>query len=135
VHIGDTGTGQVVKACNQVVVALTIQAVAEALVLGSRCGVAPESVIGVLSGGLAGSRVLDVCAPNMVAHDFTPGVAIDLYHKDLGIALATARANGVSLPATALVDQALASLRARGHHSALLSHVEEFAQHTVGADR
>jgi 2-hydroxy-3-oxopropionate reductase len=93
-------------------------------------------VIGVLSGGLAGSRVLDVRGPNMLAHDFTPGFAIDLHHKDLGIALATARQRGVSLPATALVDQALASLCTRGHggedHSALLTHVEELAQHRIG---
>jgi 2-hydroxy-3-oxopropionate reductase len=138
VHVGDTGTGQVVKACNQMVVALTIQAVAEALVLGSRCGVAPETVVSVLSGGLAGSRVLEVRGPNMLAHDFTPGFTLDLHHKDLGIALATARSQGVSLPATALVDQAIGSLRTRGHggedHSALLTYVEELAQHRIGGD-
>ena len=138
VHVGDAGTGQVVKACNQVVVALTIQAVAEALVLGSRCGVAPETVVSVLSGGLAGSRVLEVRGPNMLDHDFTPGFALDLHHKDLGIALETARSHGVSLPATALVDQAIASLRTRGHggedHSALLTYVEELAQHRIGED-
>jgi 2-hydroxy-3-oxopropionate reductase len=136
VHVGPVGSGQVVKACNQVVVALTLQAVAEALVLGSRCGVAPETVVEVLAGGLAGSRVLDVRGPNMLAHDFTPGFALDLHHKDLGIALATARAHGVSLPATALVDQAIASLRTRGRggedHSALLAYVEELAQHRIG---
>jgi 2-hydroxy-3-oxopropionate reductase len=138
VHVGDTGTGQVVKACNQLVVALTIQAVAEALVLGSRSGVAPETVVSVLAGGLAGSRVLEVRGPNMLAHDFTPGFTLDLHHKDLGIALATARSQGVSLPATALVDQAIGSLRTRGHggedHSALLTYVEELAQHRIGGD-
>jgi 2-hydroxy-3-oxopropionate reductase len=136
VHVGDTGAGQVVKACNQVVVALTIEAVAEALVLGSRCGVAPETIVSVLSGGLAGSKVLEVRGPNMLRHDFTPGFTLDLHHKDLGIALATARDHGVSLPATALVDQAIASLRTRGHggedHSALLTYVEELTQHRIG---
>ena len=136
VHVGDTGAGQVVKACNQVVVALTIEAVAEALVLGSRCGVAPETIVSVLSGGLAGSKVLEVRGPNMLGHDFTPGFTLDLHHKDLGIALATARDHGVSLPATALADQAMASLRTRGHggedHSALLTYVEELAQHRIG---
>jgi 2-hydroxy-3-oxopropionate reductase len=136
VHVGETGAGQVVKACNQVVVALTIEAVAEALVLGSRCGVAPETVVAVLSGGLAGSRVLDVRGPNMLAHDFRPGFTIDLHHKDLGIALRAARDHGVALPSTALVDQMLAGLRARGlggqDHSALVTHVEALAQHTIG---
>jgi 2-hydroxy-3-oxopropionate reductase len=138
VHVGDAGAGQVVKACNQIVVALTIEAVAEALVLGSRCGVDPATIVRVLSGGLAGSRVLEVRGPNMLAHDFRPGFAIDLHHKDLGIALGTARDHGVSLPSTALVDQMLASMRTAGHggqdHSALLTHLEGLAQHTIGED-
>ena len=136
VHVGAHGSGQVVKACNQVVVALTLEAVAEALVLGSKAGVAPETIVRVLSGGLAASRVLEVRGPNMLAHRFAPGFAIDLHHKDLGIALATARDAGVSLPATALVDQMLASLRQQGRggedHSALLAHVEALAHHTIG---
>jgi 2-hydroxy-3-oxopropionate reductase len=135
VHVGDTGAGQVVKACNQVVVALTIEAVAEALVLGSRCGVDPATIVRVLSGGLAGSRVLDVRGPNMLEHRFEPGFTIDLHHKDLGIALSTARDHGVALPATAAVDQMLAALRARGlggnDHSALLTHLEELAGHSI----
>jgi 2-hydroxy-3-oxopropionate reductase len=135
VHVGDTGAGQVVKACNQVVVALTIEAVAEALVLGSRCGVDPATIVRVLSGGLAGSRVLDVRGPNMLEHRFEPGFTIDLHHKDLGIALSTARDHGIALPATAAVDQMLAALRARGlggnDHSALLTHVEDLAGHSI----
>jgi 2-hydroxy-3-oxopropionate reductase len=118
------------------VVALTLEAVAEALVLGSKAGVAPETIVRVLSGGLAASRVLEVRGPNMLAHRFAPGFAIDLHHKDLGIALATARDAGVSLPATALVDQMLASLREQGRggedHSALLAHVDGLASHTIG---
>jgi 2-hydroxy-3-oxopropionate reductase len=137
VHVGDHGSGQVVKACNQIVVALSIEAVAEALVLGSKSGVAPEIVVRVLSGGLAASRVLEVRGPSMLDHRFDPGFAIDLHHKDLGIALSAARAAGVSLPATALVDQELASLRQHGHggldHSALLLHVEQLADHRIGA--
>lgn len=135
VPVGDAGAGQVVKACNQVVVALTIEAVAEALVLGSRAGVDPATIVRVLAGGLAGSRVLDIRSPNMLGHDFRPGFAIDLHHKDLGIALRTARDLGVSLPSTALVDQMLASLRSAGHggddHSALLTHLEALAGHTI----
>jgi 2-hydroxy-3-oxopropionate reductase len=136
VHVGDHGSGQVVKACNQVVVALTIEAVAEALVLGSASGVAPETVIEVLSGGLAGSRVLELRGPNMAAHRFDPGFAIALHHKDLGIALSEARAAGVSLPATALADQMLASIRRHGggglDHSAILTHLERLSDHEIG---
>jgi 2-hydroxy-3-oxopropionate reductase len=135
VHVGGSGSGQVVKACNQVVVALTLEAIAEALVLGTKAGVAPDTIVRVLSGGLAGSRALEVRGPNMLEHRFDPGFAIDLHHKDLGIALATAREHGVSLPATALADQMLASLRQHGHggldHSALLTHLEGLAAHTI----
>jgi 2-hydroxy-3-oxopropionate reductase len=136
VHVGDAGSGQVVKACNQIVVALTIEALAEALVLGSKCGVAPETILQVLSGGLANSRVLELRGPNMAGHRFDPGFAIALHHKDLGIALSEARAAGVSLPATALADQMLASIRQHGgggfDHSAILTHLERLAGHRIG---
>jgi 2-hydroxy-3-oxopropionate reductase len=136
VHVGDHGAGQVVKACNQIVVALTIEAVAEALVLGSKSGVSPETVIRVLSGGLAGSQVLDLRGPTMTEHRFTPGFQIALHHKDLGIALSEARQAGVSLPATALVDQMMTSVRRHGgerlDHSALLTHLERLSDHTIG---
>jgi len=139
VRVGASGAGQVVKACNQVVVALTIEALSEALVLGSKAGVDPEAILSVLSGGLAGSRVLEMRGGGMVAHRFTPGFRAELHHKDLGIALDTARAMGVSLPVTALVDQMLASLRQNGHgasdHSALLTYVEQASNHTVGTFR
>jgi len=137
VHVGPVGSGQVVKACNQVVVALTIEAVSEALVLGSKAGVDPATIIEVLSGGLAASKVMEVRGRNFLEHDFTPGFRIDLHHKDLGIALATAREYGVALPNTAAVDQMLQALRSNGSgdrdHSALLTHVEHLAQHTIGA--
>jgi 2-hydroxy-3-oxopropionate reductase len=137
VHVGPVGSGQVVKACNQVVVALTIEAVSEALVLGSKAGVDPATIIEVLSGGLAGNKVMTVRGRNFLEHDFEPGFRIDLHHKDLGIALSTGRELGVPLPATAAVNEMLGALRAKGlgdrDHSALLTHVEELAQHTIGA--
>jgi 2-hydroxy-3-oxopropionate reductase len=137
VHVGPVGAGQVVKACNQVVVALTIEAVSEALVLGSRAGVDPATIIEVLSGGLAANKVMELRGRNLLEHDFTPGFRIDLHHKDLGIALATAREYGVALPNTAAVDQMLQALRSNGRgdrdHSALLTHIEDLAQHTIGA--
>jgi 2-hydroxy-3-oxopropionate reductase len=136
VHVGPVGSGQVVKACNQVVVALTIEAVSEALVLGSKAGVDPAVIIEVLSGGLAANKVMEVRGRNFLEHDFTPGFRIDLHHKDLGIALATAREYGVALPSTAAVNEMLQALRARGQgeqdHSALLSFVEDLARHRIG---
>jgi len=137
VHVGPVGAGQVVKACNQVVVALTIEAVSEALVLGSKAGVDPATIIEVLSGGLAANKVMEVRGRNFLEHDFAPGFRIDLHHKDLGIALQTAREYGVALPSTAAVEQMLQALRSNGRgdkdHSALLTHIEELAHHTIGA--
>src|SRR4051812_18533594 len=137
VHVGPVGTGQVVKACNQVVVALTIEAVSEALVLGSKAGVDPATIIEVLSGGMAANKVMEVRGRNFLEHDFTPGFRVDLHHKDLGIALQTAREYGVALPSTAAVEQMLQALRSNGRgdedHSALLTHIEDLAQHTIGA--
>jgi 2-hydroxy-3-oxopropionate reductase len=137
VHVGPVGSGQVVKACNQVVVALTIEAVSEALVLGSKAGVDPSTIITVLSGGLAANRVMEVRGRNFLEHDFTPGFRAELHHKDLGIALQTAREYGVTLPNTAAVDQMLQVLRSRGRgdrdHSALLTYLEDLSQHTIDA--
>jgi 2-hydroxy-3-oxopropionate reductase len=130
-HVGPAGAGQVVKACNQVVVALTIEAVAEALVLGARGGVEPSVVLDVLSGGLAANKVMEVRRRNFVERDFRPGFKVDLHHKDLGIALAAARESGAVLPVTAIVDQLLQSLRRAGHggddHTALLTAVEQLS--------
>jgi len=135
VHVGPIGAGQVVKACNQVVVALSIEAVAEALVLGSKHGVDPGTILDVLGGGLAGNKVMEVRRRNFLEHDFTPGFRIDLHHKDIGIALAAAREAGVALPATAAVGEMLQALRARGSggldHSALLTYVEDLARHEI----
>ena len=135
-HVGPAGSGQVVKACNQVVVALVLEAVSEALVLGSKAGVDPATIIQVLSGGMAATRVMEMRGPNFLEHNFTPGFKVDLHHKDLGIALSTAREYGVSLPLTGIVEQMLQALRTRGmgdqDHSALLTLTEEWAQHQIG---
>jgi len=134
--VGPVGSGQVVKACNQIVVALNIEAVSEALVLGSKAGVAPEKVVEALSGGLAGSAVMEAKKEKFFGHDFEPGFRIELHHKDLGIALAAGREYGVALPVTAIVDQMLEASKARGRgdrdHSALLTLLEEAAQHEIG---
>jgi 2-hydroxy-3-oxopropionate reductase len=131
VHVGPAGAGQLVKAANQLVVAGTIELIAEAVVLLEASGVDPAAGLRVLSGGLAGSRVLEVRGPNMLAHDFRPGFAIDLHHKDLGIALAAARDAGAVVPLGAVVAQLMAALRAQGDggldHTALLRGVERLS--------
>jgi 2-hydroxy-3-oxopropionate reductase len=136
-HVGPVGTGQVVKAANQIVVALTIEAVSEALVLGSRGGVAPEKILDVLSGGLAGNKVMEVKREKLLDHSFDPGFKVELHHKDLGIALAAGREYGVTLPVTAVVDQMLQDLITNGRgdrdHSALLTLLEESSGHEIGS--
>lgn len=136
VHVGESGMGQIVKACNQIVVALTLEAISEALVLGSKAGADPAVILRALSGGLAGSRVMEVRGRNFLEHDFTPGGRVSIHHKDLGIALAAARQYGVALPVTGIVDSMLQALEARGQggqdHSALLTVLEDWAQHRIG---
>jgi 2-hydroxy-3-oxopropionate reductase len=135
-HVGPVGAGQVVKAANQIVVALTIEAVSEALVLGSRGGVSPEKILDVLGGGLAGNKVMEVKREKFLSHRFDPGFRSELHHKDLGIALAAGREYGVALPVTAIVDQMLLSMRQKGwggeDHSALLRVIEDLSQHEIG---
>ncbi len=132
VHVGETGSGQIVKACNQVVVALNYAAVSEALILGAKAGADPEKIVQVLSGGLAASRVLELKGASMIAHDFQPGFRVDLHRKDLNIALATARENGSPLPVTALVSQLFDALSVAGKgdldHSALVTLYEDMAK-------
>jgi 2-hydroxy-3-oxopropionate reductase len=136
-HVGPSGTGQVVKAANQIVVALTIEAVSEALVLGSKGGVAPEKILDILGGGLAGNKVMELKREKMLDHSFDPGFRIELHHKDLGIALAAGREYGVTLPVTAIVDQMLETLKMRGKgdrdHSAILTLIEESSGHEIGS--
>jgi 2-hydroxy-3-oxopropionate reductase len=136
-HVGPTGAGQVTKACNQIVVALTIEAVSEALVLGSKGGVAPEKILDVLSGGMAGNKVMEAKREKFLSHTFDPGFRAELHHKDIGIALAAGREYGVALPVTAIVDQMLLSMKRKGwggeDHSALLKVIEDLSQHETGS--
>jgi 2-hydroxy-3-oxopropionate reductase len=133
VYVGESGTGQTVKACNQIVVALTIEAVSEALVLGSKSGVDPAKVIEVLSGGLADNSVMEVKAEKFLSRDFEPGGKVESHHKDLGIALEAGREHEVPLPVTAIVEEMFEALVAKGRsgwdHSALITLIEEWAGH------
>src|SRR5215207_2038956 len=129
VHVGGTGAGQVVKACNQIVVALVIEAVSETLVLGTKAGVAPARVVEVLSGGLASNKVLEVKGEKFLSHDFAPGGKVEYHRKDLGIALEAGREYGVMLPVAALVEQMFGALETKGRggwdHSALITLIED----------
>ncbi|MGH3360564.1 MAG: 2-hydroxy-3-oxopropionate reductase [Nocardioidaceae bacterium] len=131
VHIGDTGAGQIAKAANQAVVAISIQAVAEALTLARKADVDPAKVREALLGGLAQSRVLDTHGQRMIDRAFEPGFRIELHRKDLGIALQTAGETGTPLPLTAQVAQLMNGLDAMGQgaadHSALVLVEEKLA--------
>ncbi|HZB60714.1 MAG TPA: NAD-binding protein, partial [Actinomycetota bacterium] len=131
VHVGPMGSGQTVKAANQLIVAGTIELVAEAIVFLEAYGVDTEAAVKVLAGGLAGNAIFDRKAAGMLARDFTPGFRIDLHHKDLGIVTSAAREAGVVIPLGAVVAQLVASLKAQGDggldHSALLKLVEQLS--------
>ncbi|MEO7374721.1 MAG: 2-hydroxy-3-oxopropionate reductase [Terrimesophilobacter sp.] len=131
VHVGPSGSGQTVKAANQLIVAGTIELVAEALVFLQAHSVDTDAAIKVLAGGLAGNRILDRKAAGMVAGSFAPGFRVDLHHKDLGIVTAAAREAGVAIPLGALTAQLMGALRAEGHgsldHSALMILVEQLS--------
>jgi 2-hydroxy-3-oxopropionate reductase len=130
-HLGPLGAGQLAKACNQIVVAATLTALSEALVLARRGGLDPQRVFAVLGGGLAASRVLEVKGPKLLGGDFRPGGAASFQHKDLGFALAAAREEGVALPLTALVDQLYGAARWNGFgdddHSVVVRVIERLA--------
>ncbi len=134
-YCGPQGSGQTVKACNQVVVALIIAAISEGLVLGSKAGVRPEIIVQVLSGGLAQNRVMDLRGSTMITHHFEPGGKVQFHRKDLGIALQLARSYNVSLPLTALVDQFFTTMIANQQgnldHSALLTILEMLSHHSL----
>jgi 2-hydroxy-3-oxopropionate reductase len=131
VHVGPVGSGQTVKAANQLIVAGVIELVSEAIVLLEAHGVDMEPAIKVLAGGLAGNQILERKAPGMLARRFEPGFRIDLHHKDMQIIQAAARDTGVAIPVTALVAQMLVSLRSldRGSldHSAILTLIEDLS--------
>ncbi|MEW2545343.1 2-hydroxy-3-oxopropionate reductase [Streptomyces sp. NPDC047002] len=131
VHVGPPGSGQTVKAANQLIVAGTLELLAEALVFLSAHGVDPAKATTVLAGGLAGSAVLDRKGPAMLDRAFEPGFRVDLHHKDMGIVTAAAREAGVAVPLGAAAAGLLGSLRAQGaghlDHSALLLQVERLS--------
>jgi 2-hydroxy-3-oxopropionate reductase len=128
---GPHGAGQTVKAANQLIVAVNIQACAEAVVFLEKSGVDLAAALDVLNGGLAGSTVLTRKRDNFLQRDFQPGFRVDLHHKDMGIVTDAARAVGAALPVGAVVAQLVASLRAQGDggldHSALLRAVERLS--------
>lgn len=136
VHVGPSGAGQVVKACNQILVAITIAGVSEALILGSRNGVDPALILDVLGGGLASNRVMEVRRNHFLQHEFKPGFTVDLHHKDLQIALASGGELNVPLPLTAATQQLFRQLRAAGRgnedHTAILAALEVQASHQIG---
>jgi 2-hydroxy-3-oxopropionate reductase len=133
--VGDSGAGQTVKVANQIVVALTIEAVAEALVFASKAGVDPGKVRQALMGGLASSRILEVHGERMIKRTFNPGFRIELHQKDLNLALEGAKALGVSLPNTASTQQLFSACVAQGgaawDHSGLVKALELMAAHPV----
>ena len=134
VLVGPPGSGQTVKAANQLIVAGNIELVAEAIVFLRAYGVDTEAAVSVLSGGLAGSRILERKAANMLAGNFDPGFRIDLHHKDMGIVTSAARERDVVIPLGALTAQLMAAARAQGDggldHSALLRGVERLSGRT-----
>jgi 2-hydroxy-3-oxopropionate reductase len=135
VHVGPSGAGQTVKAANQLIVAVNIEVLAEALVFLEAYGVDTEAAMEVLGGGLAGSKVLEQKKSNMLGRSFGPGFRIDLHHKDMGIVTSAAREAGVVLPLGAVAAQLMASARANGDggldHSALLRGVERLSGRTT----
>jgi 2-hydroxy-3-oxopropionate reductase len=132
VHVGPSGAGQVAKVCNQVVVAVVIEAVSEALVLGAKAGVDPARIADVLQGGLAATKVLEMRRDNILGGRFDPGFRIRLHLKDLKNALDLAREAGVVLPATAEVEQLMQRARIAGRgeydHSGLVTVLEDLAE-------
>lgn len=139
VHVGPAGAGQVVKVCNQVAVAVVIEAVSEALVLGAKAGVDPDRIADVLQGGLAATRVLEMRRENMLSGQFGPGFRVRLHLKDLKNALELARETDVALPAAAQVDQLMRAMAATGRadydHSGLITMLEDMAAFRVADAR
>jgi 2-hydroxy-3-oxopropionate reductase len=126
--VGPAGAGQVVKACNQVAVALILEGLVEAVTLGAAAGIDPETVLGVLAGGMAGGRMLEARGPSLVSREHEPGFRLEHHLKDLRIALAEARERGVELPATPVVEQLMEQLHGEGrgaeNHTALIDAVQ-----------
>jgi 2-hydroxy-3-oxopropionate reductase len=136
-HVGANGDGQTTKVANQIIVALTIEAVSEALLFASKAGANPALVRKALMGGFASSRILEVHGERMVKRNFEPGFRIELHQKDLNLALEGARALGLSLPSTAVAQQLFSSCAAHGgkgwDHSAMVRALELMAGHEIAA--
>ena len=134
--IGDNGAGQTCKVANQIIVALNIEAVAEALLFAARSGADPERVRKALMGGFASSRILEVHGERMTKRTFDPGFRIELHQKDLNLALSTAQALGVSLPNTATCQALFNACAAHGgkgwDHSGMVRALEYLADHEIG---
>ena len=134
--VGGNGAGQVTKVANQIIVALNIEAVAEALVFASKAGADPAKVRAALMGGFANSRVLEVHAERMINRTFQPGFRIALHQKDLNLALQSARELGVALPNTASAQQLFSAVAAMGgaelDHSSLIRALETMSSHEIG---
>ena len=133
--IGGNGDGQTTKVANQIIVALNLEAVSEALVFAAKAGADPAKVRQALMGGFAASRILEVHAERMIKRTFDPGFRIELHQKDLALALAGARAMGMSLPNTATTQELFNSCVANGgakwDHSALVKALERMANHEI----
>jgi 2-hydroxy-3-oxopropionate reductase len=133
--VGGNSAGQTCKVANQIIVALNIEAVAEALLFASKAGADPAKVRQALMGGFASSRVLEVHGERMIKRTFDPGFRIELHQKDLSLALSNARAMGVSLPNTATAQELFNACRAHGgakwDHSAMVRALEAMANHEV----
>ncbi len=131
VHCGDIGAGNVTKLANQIIVALNIAAMSEALVLGAKAGVAPETIYRAIRGGLAGSMVLDAKAPMVLNGNFKPGFRIELHLKDLTNALETGHEVGVPLPLTSQVMEIMQALKVDGRadhdHGGIIQFYEKLA--------
>jgi 2-hydroxy-3-oxopropionate reductase len=134
-HVGPVGAGQTCKVANQIIVALNIQAVAEALVFAARAGADPAKVRAAISGGFAASRVLELHGERMIKGTFNPGFRIRLHQKDLNLALSAARELRLALPNTAVVQQMMSSCAAHGgaelDHSALVLALEQLGDFSM----
>ena len=134
--VGGNGDGQTAKVANQIIVALNIEAVAEALLFAAKAGADPAKVRQALMGGFAASRILEVHGERMVKRTFDPGFRIELHQKDLNLALSSARALGVSLPNTATAQELFNSCAAHGgkawDHSAMVRALEKLANFEIG---
>ncbi|MET0085788.1 MAG: 2-hydroxy-3-oxopropionate reductase [Sedimenticola sp.] len=129
--VGESGAGQTCKVANQIIVALTIEAVGEALLFASKAGVDPAQVREALMGGFAGSKILEVHGERMIKRTFDPGFRVALHQKDLNLALSGARELGLSLPNTATTQELFNACSGDLDHSALVNALETLASHEV----